>query len=166
MPRKHFRRQRTNYYCGPAVLQMVLAFFGIRKTQRELARLAKTDKESGRAYGAETGTSIKNMVATLRKLGLKVEANNYCTLTDIKLALRQNKVPIVCFTERRLNWGHYAIVMGFRGTYIELLDPAEPRGDGGPMTITEFKHRWKDPLFTKTTRWAAFVGPPKSQKRR
>jgi hypothetical protein len=145
---------------------MVLAFFGIRKTQRELARLAKTDKEFGRAHGAETGTSILNIVATLRAFGLKVEADNHRTLIDIKRALRQNKVPIVCFTERKLDWGHYAIVIGFRGIYIELLDPAEPRGDGGPMTITEFRHRWNDPVHTKTIQWAAFIGPPKTRKAR
>ncbi|MBP9710925.1 MAG: C39 family peptidase [Candidatus Pacebacteria bacterium] len=162
MIEKYFKHQRTEYYCGPAILQIVLAAFGIRKTQRELARLAKTDKEFGRASGKETGTSITNMLRVLRSFGLHVDAGNNMTIVQLERALAQHKIPIVCFTERQENWGHYSLVSGFKNGYIKLLDPAEPQGKGKPMTVAEFKTRWRDPLHTKTVQWAAFVSAPKS----
>jgi ABC-type bacteriocin/lantibiotic exporter with double-glycine peptidase domain len=161
---KYFKHQRTEYYCGPAILQIILAAYGIRKTQRELARLAKTDKEYGRATGHETGTSIANRTRVLRSFGVTVDANNYRTISDIKRALAEKKIPIICFTERQENWGHYALVIGFKDGSIQLLDPAEPQGTGKPMTVTEFKNRWRDPLHTKTEQWAAFVSAPKSPR--
>lgn len=157
-----FSRQRTEYYCGPAIMQMVLAAYGIRATQRQLAEQAKTDKAFGRATGTETGTSISNLITTLKLYGAKVDAKNHRTIVEIKQALKSNKAVIVCFTERHLNWGHYALVIGFTGKYIKLLDPAEQGGAGEPMTIQGFKRRWNDPLHTKSIQWAAFVDVPPS----
>src|SRR3989344_6188386 len=136
-----FFHQRTEYYCGPAIIQMVLAIYGIRVTQRKIAWHAKTDKMFGKATGKETGTSIHNMLRTLRIFGVIVQAGNNRTTTGIKRALKQNKLVIVCFTEREYSWGHYAFVLGFKGSYIKLLDPAEHMGRGKSMTTSEFKHR-------------------------
>jgi len=153
---KHFKRQRTNYYCGPAVLQIVASALGTRITQDEAAKLAHTNKKSG--------TSISNLVRVLNKFGT-VDAAEHRTVADIKKALAQGRVIIVCFTERHFNWGHYALVVEFKGKNIKLLDPAEKSGTGEPMTVKEFESRWKDPLYTKSVRWAAFVLPTASPRR-
>ena len=42
--------QETNYYCGPACLQMILANFGIQVSQSELAKQIKTDSITGSEY--------------------------------------------------------------------------------------------------------------------
>lgn len=42
--------QETNYYCGPACLQMILANFGIQVSQSELAKQIKTDPITGSEY--------------------------------------------------------------------------------------------------------------------
>ncbi len=146
---KHFKRQRTNYYCGPAVIQMAASVLGKRITQHEAAKLARTTER--------VGTSLANLVAALRKLGTTVDESQHRTIGDIKRAIKKGEVVIVCFTERHFNWGHYAIVAGFKKNYIELIDPAEKLGTGAPMTVKEFEKRWQDPLHTKSVRWAAFV---------
>ena len=151
-----FARQRTNYYCGPAIIQMILAAFGVRITQLQAAKLAKTDKLKGRATGSETGTSIKNMLAVLRSYNLLVRASNHRSISDIKKALHRDAIVIVCYRERHYGWGHYSIVLGFRGQTIHLLDPDE--GPAGIyMSVSEFQSRWHDHIHTHTVHWAAFV---------
>lgn len=137
---------------------MVLFAHGKRVTQRTIAQHAKTDKKFGRSTHKETGTSPVNMLATLKSFGLKVRGGNRQTITAIKKALQKNQIAIVCFTERYYRWGHYAIVLRFRGKEIVLLDPDAPQGKDEPMSSKEFQERWKDVAF-KTNRWAAFVEP-------
>jgi ABC-type bacteriocin/lantibiotic exporter with double-glycine peptidase domain len=143
------RRQRTDYYCGPAVLQMVGIAFDKNITQREAAQLAQTT--------AETGTSAHNLVRALELMGLRVRAGNHQSIAAITEAQAAGEIAIVCFTERSHDWGHYAVVDTISDTHINLIDPAESHKDHTPFTLQEFEARWQDPLFTHTDHWAAFV---------
>jgi ABC-type bacteriocin/lantibiotic exporter with double-glycine peptidase domain len=147
------RRQQTDYYCGPAVLQMVGTAFDKNITQHEAAQLAQTT--------VETGTSAENLVQALEHLGLTVRAGNNQSIADIKAAQAAGEIIIICFTERSYNWGHYAVVDTITDTHVSLIDPAESQQDHTPFIIQEFEKHWKDPLFTKTDHWAAFVSKPK-----
>src|SRR3989344_4446351 len=141
--------QINNYYCGPAVVVMVLRAHGIHATQRSAARLLHTTKA--------VGTSTKRLVGALRSFSLRVNAGNGLSLKDIHRALQEKSIVIVCYTEPREHQGHYAVVAGFRGTSILLFSPDE-RGDRPVlMPLKEFEERWHDPLFTRSKRWAAFV---------
>lgn len=144
-----FVRQKNDYFCGPAVLAMALRALGIRATQQEAARRAGTTKKNG--------TSAKGLIAALKSFGVRAEAGNRKTFADIKQALKKNRIVIVCYTEKHWDWGHYAVVKKIGTKTIQLIDPAERHGKSA-VAIVEFKKRWKDPLFTKTVRWAAFVG--------
>ena len=144
----HFH-QRNNYYCGPAAVQMVVAAFGKRATQGEIAAVAGTTKKNG--------TSTLGLVKTFKSFGLKVEAGNDKKISDVQRALAKGAVVIVCYTELHWNWGHYAIVAGVRGKTIKLIDPAESLGTTVSLRIEKFAARWNDPLFTKSRRWAAFI---------
>ena len=144
-----FFKQRTNEYCGPAVLQMTLRAYGVRATQTRLAEEAGTN--------TARGTTLAGVVRALRKHGLHVDAAHKRTIAQVRKALRARKLVIICYTERAWNWGHYSIVRGFRGKYILLQDPAEHDGKTAPFTIEEFEKRWYDNKFTRSVRWAAFV---------
>jgi ABC-type bacteriocin/lantibiotic exporter with double-glycine peptidase domain len=145
--------QHNDYYCGPAVLQMVGAAFDKHLTQHEAAQLAQTT--------AETGTSTKNLLRALEHIGLTVRAGDNQSIADIKAAQAAGDLAIVCFTERSYDWGHYAVVDTVTDTHVSLIDPAETQEEHTPFTIQEFEERWKDPLFTHTDHWAAFVSKPK-----
>lgn len=146
-----FFKQINSDYCGPAVLQMILCARGIKITQKKAAALAHTSRARG--------TMPTGLVAALRKNGLMVAVKSGCTIRDLKRALAGHKLPIVCYTERRWNWGHYSIVLGFKGNHIILQDPAEHLGKHAPFTTKEFEKCWEDPKFTKSDHWAAFVQP-------
>ena len=160
----YFRRQRTNYYCGPAIIQMVLAKAGVRITQRQAALEARTDKVSGRSTGAEVGTSLRGLLSALKSFGLRAVAAQKKKVTDIARAVAEGKTVIVCYTERHYNWGHYSLVERVTRRSITLIDPAE-RGGRVSMPLAEFKKRWRDPLHTKSDRWAAFVTAAEPRRR-
>ena len=140
--------QINDYFCGPAVIVTALGAFGIRTTQKKVAKLARTNKK--------IGTTTKGLVSALRSFGVKVNAGRR-TLGDIRRAIQDGKVVIVCYTEPHENVGHYALVGGFRGKDILLLSPDERGQAPVAMPQKEFLKRWKDPLFTHSRRWGAYV---------
>jgi len=141
--------QINNHFCGPAVVVTVLRAFGMYSTQRAIARLARTNKK--------IGTSTKNLVSVLRSFGLKVEVRNGYSIQDLRDALKKGYAIIVCYTEPHQEEGHYGIVAGFKGKNILIYAPDERGYDPISMRIDEFESRWKDPLFTRSNRWAAIV---------
>ena len=141
--------QIHDYYCGPAVIVTVLRAYGIRTTQKHAARLARTNKK--------IGTSTKGLTSALRTFGVRVRAGNGQTLQKIRGALKAGTIVVVCYTEPSENVGHYAVVAGFRGRTILLFSPDERGQAPVAMEQKEFLQRWKDPLFTRSTRWAVFT---------
>ncbi len=63
----------------------------------------------------------------------------------------------MCYTEPSWEWGHYVILTEVTNDTVILCDPDADRGACAPLPREEFERRWRDPLFTKTERWAAFV---------
>jgi ABC-type bacteriocin/lantibiotic exporter with double-glycine peptidase domain len=152
-----FFKQQNSYYCGPAIIQMVYSAYGVRITQKEAGRLAKSN--------SVRGTTVKDLVAVLKEPGFTVTAGENKTLATIKNALKKDAIVIVCYTEPVLEWGHYAIVEKISGGKITLIDPDSRTGTTS-LLLEEFNKRWRDPLFTKTVRWAAIVEPEKLRKPR
>jgi ABC-type bacteriocin/lantibiotic exporter with double-glycine peptidase domain len=68
--------QETAGMCGPASLKIVLEYYGIRKSEKELARLAGTAKP--------LGTGLKGMVKAAKKFGFKVAAKDNSSFADVE----------------------------------------------------------------------------------
>lgn len=120
---KPFQETLDKGWCGPAVLKMILEFYGIRKSEKELARLAGTTFKAG--------TNANQMQSVLRCFGLKTKIKDNSTFDDIKRNLRKN-IPVIVdwFTHGRRDYpdsmvaeGHYSIVVGLDKSYIYLQDP-------------------------------------------
>lgn len=120
---KPFQETLHGGYCGPAVLKMILNYYGIEKTEQELAELAKTTKG--------LGTDDKAIKRVLEDFGLKVIIQNESSFEDIKQWL-DKEVPVIVdwFTRGRSDYaegevadGHYSVVVGLDDTYIHLQDP-------------------------------------------
>ena len=109
--------------CGPASLKMVLAYYGIDKTEAELAKLCGTD--SG------LGTDDISIKKAAESLGFNVEIHNTSTFEDIQKWL-DKKVPVIVnwFTRGRIDYdiaevpdGHLSVVVGLDDENIYLQDP-------------------------------------------
>lgn len=123
LPVQPFQETLHASMCGPASLKMVLAYYGIEKTEQELAELTKTHPD--------LGTSDVNIKKAAESLGFKVEIKNDSTFEDIQGWL-DKKVPVIVnwFTRGRIDYpesdvpdGHLSVVVGLADEFIYLQDP-------------------------------------------
>ena len=120
---KPFQETLDRGWCGPAVLKMILEFYGIRKSEKELVRLAGTTFKAG--------TNANQMQRVLRRFGLKTKLKDNSNFSHIRKYLNKN-IPVIVdwFTHGRRDYpdsqvadGHYSIVFGLDKKYIYLQDP-------------------------------------------
>lgn len=109
--------------CGPASLKIALDYYGIEKSEKELAKMCKVDKN--------LGTDDKSIRRVAEQLGFKVVIKNNSNFKDIEKWL-DKKVPVIVdwFTKGRQEYseaevadGHYSVVAGLDDKYIYLQDP-------------------------------------------
>lgn len=109
--------------CGPSALKIVLDYYGIEKSEKELAKLAGTNKN--------WGTSAKGLVMAAQRLGFKTIIKDNCNFKDIEKWLRKG-IPLIVnwMTRGRMDYsdvnipaGHYSAVCSLSNKYIYLQDP-------------------------------------------
>ncbi len=120
---KPFQETLNKGYCGPAVLKMVLKYYGIEKSENALAKLADTSKNAG--------TDARAIMRVLKKFGIKSKIKNNANFSDIRKYLNMD-IPIIVdwFTRGRKDYpdsavadGHYSIVVALDKKFIYLQDP-------------------------------------------
>ena len=123
LPVKPFQETLFKSMCGPASLKMVFDYYGIEKSEREIARLAGTAED--------LGTDEQGIKKAAESLGFKVEIKNESSFEDIQNYLNK-KIPVVVnwFTRGRIDYddsqvpdGHYSVVVGLDDEFIYLQDP-------------------------------------------
>lgn len=125
-------REKKAGYCGPATLKMVLGYYGLNKTEEELAKITQTTPGEG--------MKVDNAKKALLELGFNVEIKDFASLDDIK-GFIEKRLPVV------VDWfstddGHYSVVVGLDDHNIYLQDPelSEVR----KMEKKTFKRVWFD----------------------
>jgi predicted double-glycine peptidase len=121
---KPFQETLGMSYCGPASLKIILNYYGINKSEKELAKLS--------GWSKKLGVSDKGMKKAAEKLGFKVKIKNNCEFGNIEKWL-QKKVPVIVnwFARGRNDYpeeissadGHYSVVCGLDNKFIYLQDP-------------------------------------------
>lgn len=120
---KPFQETLNASMCGPASLKIVLGYYGLEKSEKELAEMCTVDSN----LGVDDAT-IKSVV---EDLGFKVEIKNESDFEDIEQWLKRG-VPVIVdwFTRGRTDYtdsdvsdGHYSVVCGLDDDNIYLQDP-------------------------------------------
>jgi predicted double-glycine peptidase len=120
---KPFQETLDADMCGPASLKIVLEYYGVDKSEDELAQLCKAKKG--------LGTDDRGIKAAAEKLGFKVKIKNNSSFKDIENWLKKG-VPVIVdwFTRGRNDYpksetadGHYSVVIGLDDESIYLQDP-------------------------------------------
>ncbi len=110
-------------YCGPASLKIVLDYYGLEKSEEELAEMCHRD--------SDLGVDAKAIKEAAEKLGFEVEIKNNASFDDVSKWL-DKKVPVIVnwFTRGRYDYpedevadGHYSVVAGLDENFIYLQDP-------------------------------------------
>jgi ABC-type bacteriocin/lantibiotic exporter with double-glycine peptidase domain len=128
--------------CGPASLKIVLDYYGINKSEKELAELCK--------LVPGLGVDDKSIAEAAKALGFKVEIKNESNFEDIESWLKKG-VPVIVdwFTRGRSDYddsevpdGHYSVAIGLDENHIYLQDPET----GGERKIDkeDFMKVWFD----------------------
>ena len=120
---KPFQEKLNRSYCGPASLKILLSYYGINKTEKELARMAGWNKE--------LGVDDKGIKNAAEQLGFTCMIKNNSNFKDIEKWLKKG-IPVIVdwFTRGRIDYndsavadGHYSVVMGLDNKFIYLQDP-------------------------------------------
>lgn len=148
MGRSHVNpiKQPDDTTCGPSSLKLALEIFGKRKSLTSLIDLCKTNSN---------GTTTKNMITAINKLGYSVEAVEYTTLHHLQSALRyppnQPRAVMVTYLydlDKKDNphpeSGHWAVVSSYAASRsrIVLLDSSS--GKKKSYSWYDFRRRWVD----------------------
>lgn len=126
---------------------MILAAFGIKKSERTLAKEMKTKKRSG--------TRIFAFQELARRYGLRYVTKTNASLKDLKKHLRRGYKIIVGHRyplDRRR--GHFSVIQKIDKRGVALLDP-----EFGPRTkhpMEEFLSLWRKGLPENKKPW--FIG--------
>ena len=139
-------KQETEWTCGPAVMRMILASFGIQKTEEELAMQLETNTEKGTWYG--------NLLKLAEIYGFRYLSDINGTLSDLKNLTKEGFKVIVCYYCPEEDTDHYAVVKGIDSDFIYLLDPWY--GPDYSVSLSEFINMWKnDPKYSDVKGWYA-----------
>lgn len=155
LPVKPFQETLHGSFCGPAVIKMVLDFYGIEKTESEVAGLSNKDED--------LGISDQDIKRVLENSGLKVEIKNYADFEDIQTAL-DKKAPVIIdwmtrgrydYEEDEVADGHYSVVVGMDEENIFLQDPEVGRVRKIPKE--DFIRVWFDFTSDHIEKWEDMV---------
>ena len=139
--------QKTDYTCGPASLQMVLAFFGIKAEEEALAKQLETN--------SDIGTMHHNMIEGVRSHGLHCYVNDQATVQELQYLLGFNAPVIIRFIEPYDDEDHYGVVIGVNRFFITIHDPSN--GASQRYTHKSFTERWLCDKIGTCAQWLMAV---------
>src|SRR3989344_5879963 len=107
-------KQRDDSACGPTSIQMILNYFKIPYTFKEIAKVS--------GYKKKGGLYNKDLVLTVKKFGLNVQEKANSTWTDIGRFNKPDNVIIVSWMMKGYI-GHFSLVEKVNKDSIGLADP-------------------------------------------
>jgi predicted double-glycine peptidase len=139
-------RQATDYTCGVAALQSVLAYYGEDFREEYLSKKLKANFHDGTAYSEMANFS--------RKQGFHVDINKKMSLADLKATIDKKLPVILCIqawgdgpgtNNYRDEWndGHYVVAAGYDEENIYFMDPSTI-GNYAYIPAKELLERWHD----------------------
>ena len=123
----------TPGHCGVASFKIVLNYFGIKKTEKELTKLC--------GWNRTDGVSTKAILKVAKKMGFKGFIQDFSDIKDLKKYVLRKELPVVVdwFST---NQGHSSVVIDIDEENVYLQDP--DIGHIRAMEIEVFKRVWFD----------------------
>ena len=140
-------RQPNDYTCGPAALKHALAILGVKRSLTFLAKICQTN--------GHNGTSTKNLVKAIKKLGLSVLVHERTTLAHVRGALRYTpgnpRAVMVSYLYYKdadgiphPESGHWATVASYKPSVARIVLLDSYAGTRTSYRWQEFRSRWID----------------------
>lgn len=140
LPVPHYP-QLADGYCLPACVQMVMAYWGVRRSQQRLARQLQTIPGAG-----TPGSRLRDLASP----NLKVHYGEG-TLSDLQAALAQAIPPILLVNTKhlshwRLETAHAVVLLAMDDNLLMINDPAANQGHT-VIGIDEFLLAWDEMAY-------------------
>ncbi len=105
--------QQRDSFCGPSSLKIVLHFFGIHKTEKQIANAVKAK---------HLGVEAPDIVRLAKRWGLKAKIKDHAELKDLSRWVKKKGIPII------VEWfldddGHFSVVVDIDRENVYLQDP-------------------------------------------
>jgi ABC-type bacteriocin/lantibiotic exporter with double-glycine peptidase domain len=143
-----YHKQETDYTCGAACMRMTLEYFGIKKSERHLAKLLGTSKFRG--------TWLEKLGEVADRFRLDYDVLRHSSVADIKRLQKEGFIVIVCYWYPEEGFDHYSVVKKIRGDYIYFWDPYF--GSEHKYKISYFLKIWeKKHHHDKEKRWLVAI---------
>lgn len=141
--------QQTKYSCGPASIRMILASFGIKKTERQISKRVLVTKKYG--------TSRKNVLRLLSSFGIRYHVMSSASLKEVESHLRLGHLVVINYLDLPPDpEDHYALIVGLTARNVILNDPFW--GKKYAIEKKFFLSRWKNKkLKKKYTGWMVAI---------
>jgi ABC-type bacteriocin/lantibiotic exporter with double-glycine peptidase domain len=128
-----YYKQETRYTCGATCFRMVLAGIGIKKSEKQIAKLLRTNKV--------IGTWHRYLPRIAEKFKFDYIVRRKAKISELKTFSKNGWKAIVCF-HHQLEGPHYAVVKKINWHSIYLLDPYF--GPKERYFLFQFKQMWHD----------------------
>ena len=139
---------------------MILKFFGIRKSEKSLAKEAKTNND--------IGTSLHELINLARKDGFYCYIQEMSSIHILRHFISQGLPVIINYVEPSTNDGHYAVVIGYKKGEIIMNDPTN--GKNFHISNKELYRRWNGRPYNNSKKWIMITSKTKvferAQKKR
>lgn len=154
-------KQETIFYCGPAVLQMLLGYLGVKVDQDEIVRAARVGRKI-----KKHGMTVGELAQAVQKLAPQTIFwyKQRATIMDLRRIINKFNYPAGIewqgiFGKTQEDEGHYSIVTQVEAE-IEKLAIADPYGKFAGrdrhISMERFKKRWWDTNFIKDAKGGKF----------
>ncbi|MBI2668105.1 C39 family peptidase [Candidatus Woesearchaeota archaeon] len=139
-----FYKQETKYTCGAAAMRMALEFFGIRRSEKQLAKLLGTNKVSGTWY--------KDLGAVAEKFELNYISMRNSTFKDLKEYQKKGFIIIILYFSPKNKIAHLSVLRKIDSKNIYFWDPWF--GPEHKYGLKYFEKIWRcDPRYGSEKRW-------------
>jgi len=139
-----YYKQKEEWTCGPASLQMAMSFLGEFRTQEELAKLLKLEENGW--------TGNDDMVRAAQKAGFYCYVAKETTVEEIKYFISLGYPVIVNYIEPKGQEGHFSVVHGY-GWFTKKIIMHDPyHGKNIKWSEKKFLNWWRSG-FESHTRW-------------
>jgi ABC-type bacteriocin/lantibiotic exporter with double-glycine peptidase domain len=147
--------QNSNFSCGNACVQAVLAYYGIEYTETKLIKVLKTS--------CKWGTKSKNMIEFFKEKNFKVKHGSF-TQQDLKDFINKG-IPVIILLqawgpsgteyEHTNQYGHYIVVSGYNKRGFLIEDPAI--FGRAFLSYAQLKKRWHAEDEGKIFNWGLAI---------
>jgi predicted double-glycine peptidase len=125
-------KQKTNYTCGCATLQMVLDYFNMPVPSEEEMVCILDSKQ-------EEGTSYDSLIDGAKILGLQCQFGENGDFDKLNEYIADGWLPIIVYS---LDVPHFSVYLGHNGNHIRLADPFT--GENQHYLLKKFvRNQWK-----------------------